>query len=434
VPFGRFVERLAAFTRERSPGARYAPTGNDLVKLVTFLRCDFDLVPALSVQADDVAEKLLALSDEQYAVLDAFEAFPRLIVQGGAGTGKTLLAVESVRREIGRRGGRVLLLCYNRLLASFLAGCCASFGDRVTVRSVFAFFNGLIEQSPLVGEYQRHRESASQDMLYRELMPEYAALAAMEGGCLPFDAMVVDESQDMMTDAVLDVLDGCLSGGLEGGRWRTFCDVNNQGAVYGTFEDTALQRLMRFGQSTVLSTNRRNTRQIADETTMLSAPRVRSVGVVSGMPVEYVWCDRSADHGERLRRLLARITAQGVAPGRITVLSPRNLSDGCGGALKDFVPVNEGNVCAVVAGTLPSTTAATVSAFKGLENDFIVMTDVEKLESDWWRSVVYVGMSRARVGLFVLLDAALRGSYELCLKRWLEEQGPQDDRTTGVHV
>lgn len=68
-----------------------------------------------------------------------------------------------------------------------------------------------------------------------------------------------------------------------------------------------------------------------------------------------------------------------------------------------------------------SITFCTVSSFKGLENDFIVMTDIEDLESDWWRSVIYVGMSRARVGLHILLHESLRTTYEARLRQWLQD-------------
>jgi hypothetical protein len=63
----------------------------------------------------------------------------------------------------------------------------------------------------------------------------------------------------------------------------------------------------------------------------------------------------------------------------------------------------------------------TVSSFKGLENDFIVLTDIEELDSEWWRSVIYVGMSRARVGLHLLLSESLRETYQKRLRTWLEE-------------
>ena len=43
----------------------------------------------------------------------------------------------------------------------------------------------------------------------------------------------------------------------------------------------------------------------------------------------------------------------------------------------------------------PSFCWSTVSAFKGLESDVVVLAGLDEADSDWWRAVAYVGMSRA---------------------------------------
>ena len=53
--------------------------------------------------------------------------------------------------------------------------------------------------------------------------------------------------------------------------------------------------------------------------------------------------------------------------------------------------------------TLQSITWSTVSGFKGLENDVILVAGLTDLESDWHRGVAYVGMSRARTRLHVII-------------------------------
>jgi hypothetical protein len=53
--------------------------------------------------------------------------------------------------------------------------------------------------------------------------------------------------------------------------------------------------------------------------------------------------------------------------------------------------------------TLQSITWSTVSGFKGLENDVIIVAGLTDIESDWHRGVAYVGMSRARTRLHVLI-------------------------------
>ena len=53
--------------------------------------------------------------------------------------------------------------------------------------------------------------------------------------------------------------------------------------------------------------------------------------------------------------------------------------------------------------TLQCITWSTVSGFKGLENDVILVAGLTDIESDWHRGVTYVGMSRARTRLHVII-------------------------------
>lgn len=428
-PITQFVDRLAAYCRECDTRSRYMPTPKDIEAIAAFLRGDFDLIPPLGVLVDAAAEQLLSLEREQYAVLDALEQYPkpRMLVQGGAGTGKTLLAVEAARREARKDQGDVLLLCYNRLLASFLDAKIKAEhnqGSRIVVKSIFSLLNELIESSSFADEFRRKREAADPDSVYRDLFPEYAPLALIESTFRPFRTLVVDEAQDMMTQELLDVLDGYVEGGLESGRWWIFCDVNNQAAVFGTFDEQALNRLERFGTVSILPTNRRNTKPVAAETVMLTRPKIHAPAVVDGIPVKYSWYDKDAAQPVALSRILKRLLADGVRPARITVLSPRRLDQACATHVTDpwLMQVTTQNVWEVATGNSQSISYCTVSAFKGLENDFIVLTDIENLDTEWWRSVIYVGMSRARVGLQLLFRESLRPTYDACLRGWLEIQ------------
>ncbi len=425
--FTAFVGRVAAYSRQQDPTLRFAPTEKDIQELADFLRGDFDRIPPLGARMDEVTGRLLELTREQYHVLDAYASpvFPRLVVQGGAGTGKTLLAVECAIREAQGSTGKTLFLCYNRLLAAYLDRVVRERAaeDKVEVWTVYALLNQLIKNSKTFGpEFAKRREGQPDEVVYGVLYPEYAGLAVMEGESERYETIVVDEGQDFLSRPLLAVLDGLLAGGIEGGRWRVFCDVNNQGAVYGKYEAEAFADLLRLGHSMVLPLNRRNSKEIAQETTMLAVPKVPSVGVTPGLPVEYIWYDAPVDQPKRLKNLLYRLYQDGVKAGRVTVLTPRSLANSCLPKVSDPVlePVTEQNVYDIVTGAHGSTTFSTVSSFKGLENDYIVLADVEHLDGDWWRSVIYVGMSRARAGLCVLVPNSLRPSYEACLRRSLQ--------------
>lgn len=427
-PLAEFVQRLASFARKSDTRDRYAPTAREVQALVDFLRPDFDLIPSLSVQADTAADQLLSLATEQYAVIDAWEQYghPRVLVQGGAGTGKTLLALEAALRAAREKEGDVLLLCFNRLLAKCLDQHVKKHDPhgRITVRSIYGLMNDLISASSLSAEFQEKRTLEQPSTLYRSIYPEYALLALMDSPAPKAGMLIVDEAQDMMTPNLLDVMDACLEGGLERGQWRVFCDVNNQASVFGMFDQIAFERLIRLGCSFVLTTNRRNTQPVAEETAMLTRPRIAAWSPVSGIPVQYSWYGTMKGQSEKLSAAIRGLRNRGIGDGRITVLSPRSTDKCCAATISDLrlTALDSESVWDFTTGKNQSVGYCTISTFKGLENDFIILTDIEDLESEWWRSVIYVGMSRARVGLHLILHDAMRTIYETRLMEWISER------------
>ena len=79
----------------------------------------FNLIP--SPVADNVLleDRMNQLLHEQYRLLDFLTEQRFAVINGAAGTGKTMLAVEKARRH-SLDGDRVLFLCYNRMLCDHL--------------------------------------------------------------------------------------------------------------------------------------------------------------------------------------------------------------------------------------------------------------------------------------------------------------------------
>ena len=76
--------------------------------------------------------------------------------------------------------------------------------------------------------------------------------------------------------------------------------------------------------------------------------------------------------------------------------------------IRDYTPKTEGRI-----------TFSTIQAYKGLENTVIIMTDVESFEHE---QLMYVGLSRARSGLFILESSGARKEYlDIQRRRFLED-------------
>lgn len=427
----KFIDQLAAYWRERSslgnnPG-RYAPTEKDIETLSEFLRGDFDRVPSMGAIADAATHKLHALESEQYQVLDALEKYPepRMIVQGGAGTGKTLLAAEIAKREASQTDGEVLLLCFNRVLAGVLRkNMTSTERGSITVDSIHSLLNDLIEGSEVQSQFEEAKIGKERSEIFNRLMPEYALQALMEKDCKQYQTLVVDEAQDMLSRPMLDVLDAMVVGGLNSGRWWFFCDRNNQASVFGVYEDEALFRLIPIGVVALLPTNRRNTIQIAQETEIKTLPMFPPAATVDGIPVRTDWYKKATDQRQLLGSTLKKLLNEDISPYQISVLSCRKAEDSCASQFRDFqlASVDEDNAWKVGSPLLNQVTACSVSSFKGLENDFVILTDVDELTPDWWRGVAYVGMSRARIGLYVFINEKLRTLCDERQQDWLKKQ------------
>jgi hypothetical protein len=123
--------------------------------------------------------------------------------------------------------------------------------------------------------------------------------------------------------------------------------------------------------------------------------------------VDYRLYANEKEQGKKLRALLVELLHDGVQPHLITVLSPRNKDDACVTRYPPDIgkPIHfldfEGGQCQKDA-----ITAATISGFKGLENEFIILSDLPSITqmTDWARSALYVGMTRARTKLYALVD------------------------------
>lgn len=79
----------------------------------------FNLIPSPEAKGIAMLEGMNQLLREQFRLLDFLEEQDSAVINGAAGTGKTMVAVEKARRH-SVNGEKVLFLCYNRLLCESL--------------------------------------------------------------------------------------------------------------------------------------------------------------------------------------------------------------------------------------------------------------------------------------------------------------------------
>jgi superfamily I DNA/RNA helicase len=249
--------------------------------------------------------------------------------------------------------------------------------------------------------------AASEADLFAVFYPELCVRAmAADPTFKPFDVLIVDESQDLLRDAYLDVFDRVLDGGLAGGRWRMFFDPR-QNLFDGT-ESEALQRVLRCAPAQFnLSVNCRNTAAVATATGLLADTVCDETLISEGPEVVTLWYSDENEAMDVLRAELRRLTAGGVQARDIVILSARTFEQSgiSENLAKEFriseAPTSQGGI-----------RFATASAFKGLEADAILVIGIDELNTPSTHKSLYVSTSRARVFLSVFLNRRARSEYE----------------------
>ena len=86
----------------------------------------------------DIDQELRAFSNDQYRVIDSNKDHNLILVDGYAGSGKTVLALELARRKI-LEGKNVLFLYYNRLIRTQLGKYIGLINEKID-SPFFSFF------------------------------------------------------------------------------------------------------------------------------------------------------------------------------------------------------------------------------------------------------------------------------------------------------
>ena len=85
-----------------------------------------------------------------------------------------------------------------------------------------------------------------------------------EAGERPADILLIDEGQDFCNSDGLSLMERCVVGGYEGGKWRMFLDENIQARLRGLWNETEFELLKLCANGAVLhlADNYRNTDKI----------------------------------------------------------------------------------------------------------------------------------------------------------------------------
>lgn len=401
-------------------GERSRPTARHLDSIVALMRGNFEYAVVGGIAHDMAEQSLRRFTEEQFVALDLLDENERVLFKGPAGTGKTLLAIEAARRVV-RSGNSAVLLCFNNLLGTWLKREVADIVEEAKSQGL-AFYAGTLS-SLMLSLYKYDVPERAQTGFWTIDLPLRAteALLTDESVFPSHDFLILDEAQDLLSDPMLDVLELITSGGLSAGRWAMFGDFERQ-AIYADLNGQAgLDRLRsRVGggfTTSPLRINCRNTAKIATAVTLtsgLSPGYSRVLADAECTDVDPVFYRSASHQGVQLTVVLKRLLKK-YSVDQIVVLSMRADAHSCAAATS----TSDADVCLTPYRSdlqgVSGVRYASVHSFKGLEAAAIVLTDIESVDDDQEKALLYVGMTRARHSLTMLINERARGQYDRLL-------------------
>ena len=368
----------------------------------TFAR-SFEVQPLISQKLKLQNEQRIRLTENQMRLLDHINNTRRAAISGGAGTGKTLLAVEKAKR-LANDGFKTLLTCYNKQLGMHLESICKDVVN-LEVKNFHYLCSSYI---------QTFKRDKGRDLLQEakdtygmknqfDILYPVALSYAAESPDYQFDAIVCDEGQDFKQD-FWEPLELLLTD-YERSPLYVFFDDNQN--IYEREKKFPITQ-----EPFLLTDNCRNTTQIHS----LAYKYYKGDWIE---PPKNLGGNIMRIHGDSIElqakkitmEITNLITKEKVSPNSISILLLNGKSKQNYYNVLEKMPLPKPNKWCIewIQGE-SDILVDTVMRFKGLESDIVFLWSVDGSESGFLDDLIYVGSSRAKSILYLV------GKEEVCDK------------------
>ena len=383
-------------------------TPAEIEKIVGYIIADFDYAETLDTKLGHAEEKIIKLTENQKNIVNMFSQNKHLLVNGVAGTGKSIVAAEYASKCISS-GKKVLFLAYNKNI----------------VRSIKSKFNGrdnikVTGLHDLFAEYvglSKDKMSENAAVYYNELLPKefndyLHGLDKNELEKIQYDVVVIDEAQDILKLNYIESIDFMLKGGIEKGQWAIFYD--NRQNIYNSELDQGLEMISLYEHTDIkLTYNCRNTFEIADFNSKLTDTELPDfMGDAGGEEVRVMTYADEAEFENEVSELIKLLREEKIPLEEVVFLSFHRYERSVLSRLKSkklkFNIVDENYISQK---NVPA--FSTVHSFKGLDAKAVVLViePDKKTDDKWLKNLLYIACSRARTMLCVITTREFEKQY-----------------------
>lgn len=363
-------------------------TDVDKAKVLQILSPEFKAIATLNDRLEEEKFTFKKMTDEQFKILDYLEDEKYASIKGGAGTGKTTVALEKARR-LSENGDKVLFLAYNKFLIDTLKESYKEIYPNVSFCSLFS----------LAFELKNSLMDKEEKVI--DILKKY------KGNC-KYKHIVIDEGQDFESE-VLKILYEIIR--EKNGQFYLFYDQNqlvNLKYRENNWTNPIDSSILK------LKVNCRNTRNIS-EMSYSSIDNKENVEIVMkndilGEKIEYIVYNSETEYFNSIGKILMNYEKEGIEKKRIVLISLKSEEDSSLSQIKKIGPFNLVKTIGKDSNKILKTTAR---KYKGLESDIVILVDLDKesIKDPDIEKLFYVTCSRARHVLHILSEIKIEDLY-----------------------